>query len=137
MDYINKTSVGVKIPTELLESIDQMAESLDVDRTTALNLFLLEVMKDRKSRQMIYNRVAYLKRKNVVKYRSKLKEVTTVGFRMSHELYEVFYHIDKMYNSAGFSTLVLRVAYETVYLKGITETVIGRILDGKQSPTLY
>lgn len=137
MDYINRSPVGVKIPTEMLASIEQMAYDLGIDRFKALNLFLIEAMREKKVRMMIYNRVSYLRRKNVFKYRSKFRDVTTVGFKMSFELYDGFYHIDKIYESPGFSTLVLRVAFESIYLKGITETVIGRILDEQQSPTLY
>lgn len=131
MDYINRTPIGVKIPTEMLASIDQMAYDLGIDRFEALNLFLLEATDEKKVRQMIYNRVSYLRRKNVFKYHSKFKDVITVSFKMSYELYDKFYHIDKIYDSPGFSTLALRVAYESIYLKGITETIIGRILDGR------
>lgn len=131
MSYINSTPIGVKIPTEMLASIDQMAYDLNIDRFEALNLFLLQALDDKKVRQMVYNRVYYLRRKNVFKYRSKFREVTTVSFKMSYELYDRYYHIDKIYDSPGFSTLALRVAYESIHLKDITGKVIGRILDGK------
>ena len=137
MRFINKIPVRVTIPTETLDSVEQMAMQIGCDVNEALNIFLIEAMKDKKIKQSIYNRVSYLKRKNVVKYRSKSLDKSYFNFKMSESLYDLLYTIDKIYDNHGFSLLVLKVAFESINQKGADGILIGRVLNSEQPTKIY